>query len=230
MITDRPLIIGHRGLADENVENSLSAIQDSNDKCDMIEVDIRQTADDRFVLFHDKTLDRSSNASLSIEDLTYNELLNYKLFGSDQHIISLGEAVKSIEIPILAEIKKADDIEAIVNSSSRTHYQSFDPYILQEVRRYVSSSLGVICGDDSYDAQTDTDNLLRPLDGIDFVFDELTGTFVSVPYKLVTEDIINYAHDKNIAVFVWDLSLSDQVEEMRKLDVDGLIVDSVDIL
>lgn len=232
LIIDRPFIISHRGLADENVEKSSSAINDTNDTCDLIKIDIRQNSDGEFVLFNDETLEGLAGVNKKIREITYDELFEHSIHDSDEEILSLEDAVSKISVPILAEIKETytlEDIEKIVDLTSRTHYQSFSPDIIRDVSRYVSCALGLICSDSSYENQTDTKTVLGPFEGIDFV-EEHTGTFVSIPYKLVTEEVVSYAHERDIAVFVWDLNSSEEVERMRFLGIDGLIVDTTEIV
>lgn len=223
------MIIGHRGLSEDNIENTLSAVKDTNEKCDMIEVDIRQTADDELIVFHDSTLERATGEPVSIKDSQYEELLNYTIFGSKEKIPTLEEVVQTSSTPILAEIKNADDLEQISKICSRTVYQSFDPHILNKLRDYVSTSIGILCTDGSYNTQTELARHITPEEGVGFIKD-LGGSFVSIPYPLISGDIVTHAHSNDIAVYIWDLNSMEQVTEMRELGVDGLILDSIEIV
>ena len=70
--------IGHRGCTQEGIpENSMAAFQhavDQNVCC--IELDVRLTADNRVVIFHDGTLSRMTNGktSKSIEEMKFKDL------------------------------------------------------------------------------------------------------------------------------------------------------------
>lgn len=66
-----PHVIAHRGGAVENDENTLAAICASHaDGARGFEIDIRLTRDNRAVLFHDRTLDRTTDGTGRPEDFT----------------------------------------------------------------------------------------------------------------------------------------------------------------
>jgi len=71
----RVLNIAHRGGADELPENTLYAFSESMRLgVDMLESDIYRTADGELVVNHDATVDRTTNGSGAIADMTLAEL------------------------------------------------------------------------------------------------------------------------------------------------------------
>lgn len=82
--SNKNLIIAHRGYRSIRAENTLSAFEASIGKCDFIELDIQVTKDQKLVVFHDYTLERTSdinnntlfsfNGSYNIYDYTLREL------------------------------------------------------------------------------------------------------------------------------------------------------------
>jgi len=74
------LTCAHRGNHNNAPENSLKSIQDAiNDEIEMVEIDVRQTRDGKFVLMHDSTLERTTNGSGKVSDFTLPELKQLKL-------------------------------------------------------------------------------------------------------------------------------------------------------
>ncbi|MFO8057372.1 MAG: glycerophosphodiester phosphodiesterase family protein [bacterium] len=76
---DRPLYIGHRGakaLSDENTLESLKLAADMG--VDMVEFDIQRTADGVFVLMHDETVDRTTDGTGRVDEMTVEEFLELK--------------------------------------------------------------------------------------------------------------------------------------------------------
>jgi len=71
----RILVIAHRGASAEAPENTLAAIERAIEiGADAIEFDIRSTFDDKLVLMHDETVDRTTNGSGSVAGMTLGNI------------------------------------------------------------------------------------------------------------------------------------------------------------
>lgn len=72
-----PWIIGHRGVAAEELENSLESLRLAvTQKADMIELDVQLTADGRLVAFHDWDLERLAGGPEVVEESPYARLVD----------------------------------------------------------------------------------------------------------------------------------------------------------
>lgn len=72
---ERPLVIAHRGGAGLRPENTLMAFRHAARLgVDVLEMDVRQTLDDRLVLMHDETVDRTTNGSGAVAEMSYEQL------------------------------------------------------------------------------------------------------------------------------------------------------------
>ncbi|MCB9507006.1 MAG: glycerophosphodiester phosphodiesterase family protein [Myxococcales bacterium] len=81
---EAPLVIAHRGLHEAVPENSLAAIRAAAaQRLDMVEVDVRETADDVLVLMHDGDVDRTTDGTGDVSGFTYEELSELQLLGGD---------------------------------------------------------------------------------------------------------------------------------------------------
>jgi hypothetical protein len=93
------LTCAHRGYHKNAPENSLQSIQDAiNEEIEMVEFDIRETKDGKFVLMHDSTLERTTNGAGNVSDFTLAELQQLKLKDNsgvltDEKIPTLQEAL-----------------------------------------------------------------------------------------------------------------------------------------
>jgi glycerophosphoryl diester phosphodiesterase len=68
-------LIGHRGSECDAPENTWASFDEaSRSKYDSIEIDLQVTKDGEFVIFHDKTLGRTSNGNGQLEDLPLSDL------------------------------------------------------------------------------------------------------------------------------------------------------------
>ncbi|MFM8915659.1 MAG: glycerophosphodiester phosphodiesterase [Candidatus Limnocylindrus sp.] len=72
----RPLLLAHRGLHDDVVqENSLAALAAGAAQLDGVELDVRFSADGEAVIVHDETLDRLFGVARRVGDLSLAELM-----------------------------------------------------------------------------------------------------------------------------------------------------------
>ncbi len=99
----------HRGLhsGDSRVpENSLAAFRQAAEAGFAVELDIQLTADRQVVVFHDATLTRMCGVDRRVDELTAEELRQFPLLGSDQHIPLLAEVLEVLNgVPVLCECK-----------------------------------------------------------------------------------------------------------------------------
>lgn len=107
------VVVAHRGCWREAPENSLAAIEVcARLGVDMVEIDIRETADGVLVLMHDDTLDRTTILSGPVSDYTYSELSGARL----REGAGGPEAQLTAEaIPTLQEALLAADGEMLIN-------------------------------------------------------------------------------------------------------------------
>lgn len=101
-MTEVPPVIGHRGAALYAPENTIAGLQEAADRgVKMVEVDVRLTADGHPVIFHDDTLDRTTNGVGPIDDALLDEVRRLDAgirFGEDWQ----GERIPTLEEVIAA--------------------------------------------------------------------------------------------------------------------------------
>jgi glycerophosphoryl diester phosphodiesterase len=77
----KPYLMAHRGNSAQCPENTLAAFRRAfEDGADILETDLHLTADGAFVCIHDATLDRTTNGSGAVADLTLDRI---KTFSAD---------------------------------------------------------------------------------------------------------------------------------------------------
>ena len=101
---NRPgLIAAHRGANSIAPENTLKALKKSVSKCDFIEIDVQLSSDGVAVIFHDETLERTTDLdkALKVSELSFDELskLDYGSWfdGEYEPILTLYDALKFIK-------------------------------------------------------------------------------------------------------------------------------------
>jgi glycerophosphoryl diester phosphodiesterase len=108
------MVIAHRSCWHKAPENSLASMQACIDMgVDMIEVDVRTSADGVLVVMHDETVDRTTNGTGRIDELTLEQLKTLHLKENeggpdakltDQKIPTLDEALDTVEGKILVNL------------------------------------------------------------------------------------------------------------------------------
>lgn len=71
-----PLLIAHRGGAGVAPENTMAAFREALEVwgADMVELDVRTTRDGVLVVLHDETVDRTTNGTGRIQDLSWDDV------------------------------------------------------------------------------------------------------------------------------------------------------------
>lgn len=103
----------HRGPGAGGPENSLPSIEAAIAMgCDMVEVDVRRTADGHLVLMHDTTVDRTTNGSGRVDALTLDQILELRLLDedglpTDLRVPTLHDALAACRGRIMVNLDKA---------------------------------------------------------------------------------------------------------------------------
>lgn len=139
----------HRGLYDNArgcPENSLVAFAAAVDKGYGIELDVQLTADGQVVVFHDFDLKRACGLDGLVTDLTYHDLSQVNLFGSQEGIPLFSEVLELIagRVPLIVELKIEKKEVAPLCQAVRQHLanysgayciESFNPLAVADFRR-----------------------------------------------------------------------------------------------
>ena len=105
----------HRGLHKEGIpENSMAAFRAALAGGYGIELDIHLMADGNLAVIHDSSLLRTAGAEVRIEDLTAEDLPNYRLEGTQEKIPLFREVMALFEgkAPMIVELKPVDNNHA----------------------------------------------------------------------------------------------------------------------
>lgn len=117
-------LINHRGLSPDFPENTLAAFANSVSLgVDAIEIDLRPTKDGEIVILHDATVDRTTDGSGPVNELTLDEVKSLDAGGyvspefAGQRIPTYEEsleAVKGTGVHLLLDIKDSSQVAEIV--------------------------------------------------------------------------------------------------------------------
>ena len=99
--------LAHRGLHDDTIpENSLAAFRAAKEAGLGVELDVQYTLDEKVVVFHDEDLVRMCGVDRKVRDMTYDELSELRLLGTDERIPLYSEVLELMSpLPVLCELK-----------------------------------------------------------------------------------------------------------------------------
>ena len=227
--------IAHRGNNTKYPENSLPAFRGTQNHWG-IETDIQVTKDGKWVVMHDPTVDRTTNGTGNIKDLTYAQIkallidsgVITGLSNNDRRVPSFDEYLfickKYNKVPVI-EIKDgvytSDNYDELVNSLKMLGLEkssviiSFRLSHLQEIKQrlpYISVQFLVNMIDDNIINQAS-------------VLGYNSGISVNNAHQSVTAENIRKCHDKDLEVCVWTVPFSDFDAAIQK-GVDYITTDS----
>ena len=213
------LRIGHRGAAGHAPENTLLSIQKAITLgVDIVEVDVRRTRDGELVVLHDQRVNRTTNGSGRIGDLSFEEARRLDA-GSGQAIPSLREALELVRgsIQLMIELKEPGIVPEVMNliedchSNQEVILASFHHPALIEVRRLRSTARTLALID-------------RVPANLDFA-KNAEVTHVGVSVGSVTEEFVSSIHRANYQLFVYTVNDERDIRRWSEISVDGIISD-----
>ncbi|MBD8068057.1 glycerophosphodiester phosphodiesterase [Bacillus sp. PS06] len=246
-VNDIPLVIAHRGGAGIAPENTLYAFKLSERLgVDAIELDVRLSKDHQLVVIHDHTVDRTTNGTGFVSDMTLEELKKLDA-GYHLELENRGYAFRGrgIQIPTLEEVFKE-----IKNTPFVIELKDTDPRVEKKVAKLIKKydiKKKVIVGsfnDDSIKRFAKSTDGKVPIGTgsktlkyyvflhklhLDRIY-PLKRSAVQIPVKvghidLATERLINIIKERNIAIHYWTINDEKTMKELINLKVDGIITD-----
>ena len=223
-----PIIIGHRGAMGYIAENTLPSFEKAIDLgANGVEIDVFRCASGELVVFHDKTLEKLTNATGYIEALDIDSIQKIEVL-EGYTIPTLNEVLDLIKGRIFVNIELKGSQTAIktnkilinylknkVWSSDKFLISSFDWDELKIFRKVNQKvPVAVITEDD-------------PLDAIPVAL-ELNAVAINPDYKTLNSFNIKKIKEKEFKIYTWTVNEIDDINMMIDFQVDGIITDYPD--
>ncbi len=230
-------IWAHRGASGYAPENTMEAFRLAKHlKADGIELDIHMTKDGRLVVAHDETIDRCSNGTGRIIDMTLKELKSYDFSNhlpdyKNVKIPTLEEVlyfVKSTSMTVNIEIKsgivnyegieeKAISLVEKLGLKKKVIYSSFNHYSLMLVKQIDKAvPVGLLY----------SEAIVDPHKYAEYLKAEAIHPFY---YTLALPDIVRKCHEKGILVNPWTVNTAEHLAWMFKEGVNAVITNFPDV-
>ncbi|MCM1506063.1 MAG: glycerophosphoryl diester phosphodiesterase membrane domain-containing protein [Ruminococcus flavefaciens] len=233
-ILTKTQITAHRGYSAVAPENTLYAFEEAVEiGADYIELDVQLTADEQLVVFHDKTIDRTTDGKGELSQYTYEELQKLSA-GSwfskdgrfdDAKIVLLSDVLETVGDDILLNIeiknhgnvkKTAEKTVEVIeeyNIERSCYVTSFSYTALKTVKKINPKiKTGLIANV----ASSTSFSQLKYIDA------------VSLNYIFINPSIVNMAHQNGKRVFVWTVDSRSDIQHMIAMGVDNIITNRPD--
>lgn len=241
-------IIAHRGGASLGLENTLSCYKKGIEVgADIIEIDIHLTKDDQIVVCHDETIDRTTNGTGIIRNLSLNEIRRYNI------IDSKGNATNE-KIPTLDEVfnlllktrETGNSCKLLVEIKHNNYnYQGIEELLLSKINTFNAKNWVTV--QSFNDFSLERIHLLDPSIRLEklffwkfpclpFVIDWYKISYFSyekyeyissfnMHYRGLTKSFLDEIHNHGKEVKIWTL----EGTNAPLLDVDGIITNRPDL-
>ncbi|MEG0550962.1 MAG: glycerophosphodiester phosphodiesterase [Vagococcus sp.] len=230
--TIRPVTVSHRGVDNGNgVQNSVAAlIKTSRDTHpNYVEMDIQETKDRQFIVYHDFNLKALTGVSKKPNELPLSEITKLTAHenGKEESVVSfddyLAEANR-INQKLMIEIKptKEDSPEMIDN-----FLKKYGKNILENGHIIQSLSFDVVEELKKKEPKIVVGyimpfSIVGPPDG--------EMDFITIEYTTLTSTFINTANLKGKEVYAWTPNDEETITRMLFYGVDGIITDQMEML
>ena len=239
----------HRGGADGAPENTMAAFERAVALgYEWLETDVHVTRDGIVVAFHDDRLDRVTDRSGTIADLTYAEVCDAD--AGYRFTLDAGATYayrdRGVRVPALCDIferwpnvqvnidAKADGTVAPLmrlllrtNALSRVCLASFSDRRLRWMRRLAGTPVRTSTGGLAVAAAFLASRVGR--------MPPLPATRLQIPthagrIRLLDERFVSAAHAAGLAVDVWTVNGDQEIRDIVDLGVDGIMSDNLELL
>lgn len=234
--------VAHRGAAGYTPENTMAAFDKAVEMdSDYIELDVQMSKDGELVVIHDITVDRTTDGSGRVGDLTYEELRKLDAgswYGEEfkgEHLPTLDEVLDAYEdeTKFLIELKSPSlypGIEEKVNDALEKRdldkpeddsviVQSFDFHSMQKFHEINGEvPIGVLTSNPK-------DLTAKSLE----IFKEYAD-YVNPSKDEVDRDLVDQIHELDMGIMPWTVRAKEDVQPLLDAGVDGIITDYPDYI
>ena len=224
------LRIGHRGSKGYIAENTLESINHAILLgVDGIEIDIFKCLSGELVLSHENDLKRLTGKSGQLEKLTLNDLKKFLVVGKYK-IPTLKDVLTIIETPLFVNIElkglnTAQATSEIITDLSINTSWSLENFIISsfnwnELEQFRSidknTSVGVLVS-----------KSMSINEAIEFG-KKINAQAIHPNFKILNDKTVKKIKNNGFKIYTWTVNNEDDINFMKKLQVDGIISDYPD--
>jgi glycerophosphoryl diester phosphodiesterase len=224
----KPFVIGHKGAAAVAPENTLASFRAALAAgAPAVECDLHATRDGVPVVIHDATVDRTTDGSGRIEDMTAAEVRALDAsFGMEafrgeriptlEELLALvaGRAAISLEYKAMAAVEASVPILRRHDAARWCTAWAFNADVLREARRLMPEL-----------SRTQNVGRVEDWDSVLDAARELGSIGVSLSQDLVTAERVLAAKARGLIFYTWTANTADQWRRLVECGVDAIVTD-----
>jgi glycerophosphoryl diester phosphodiesterase len=247
-LTNDFILIAHRGASGYAPENTLPALSKAIELgANYLEIDVHQSKDNHIVVIHDFDVERTTNGSGSVKDLTIDEIKKLDAGSwfdpkfAETKIPTLQEVIDAIgaNVILIIEVKGGsedypgieENIVSIVKQQkveSLVIFKSFSVDVLERFK-FLAPDIQRL-----YVFVLHFSDLNLTLDKwIDFtdIYDNPADVQYFQAHRwFINKSLVEEAHANSIKIIAWNVNTIEEIESMLQLGVDGIETDYPDSL
>ncbi|WP_406687695.1 glycerophosphodiester phosphodiesterase [Rossellomorea vietnamensis] len=232
--------IAHRGAAAYAPENTIASYDLAVDmKADYIEIDVQRSKDGELVVIHDTSVDRTTDGSGKVGDLTLEEMKSLDA-GSWK-----GEQFAGEEIPTFEEVldRYHGKVGILIEMKSPELYPGIEEQVadaLKERHLDTPQNEKIILQSFNFDSMKKMDQLLPKVPVGVLAWSQSQATpealkeistyaeWFNPSYGIVTEQVVEDVHSLDMQIGSWTVRSHEAADFLFDMEVDAIITDYPD--
>lgn len=234
-LTGRKLVFAHRGASAYAPENTLPAFALAADMNSFgVELDVHRTKDGQIAVIHDERIDRVSDGTGKVSEMTLEELRQYSFRAG------FGDRFGKVDIPTLDEVYELLGPRGLyVNVEIKDSGTDFVKQVRDCAEKHRMTDKVIYSSFNHWNLtdmlSLDRNAFVAPLYGGEIVmpadYARLFGARAIHPHYwqiLTHPEIVSRAHEIGIRVHPWTVDDPAAIKALRDLDIDAVITNTPD--
>jgi glycerophosphoryl diester phosphodiesterase len=232
--------VAHRGAAGYAPENTIAAFDKGVEmKADYIEIDVQRSKDGELVIIHDTTVDRTTDGTGSVKDLTFGQIRSLDA-GSWK-----GEEFKGEKIPTFDEILERyhGKVGILIELKAPELYPGIEAQVAQKLKERnldKPQNEKIIIQSFNFESMKITNSLL-PKVPIGVLTSNRAHTteqalkefatyadYFNPSYGIVSKELVDQVHSLGMKIQSWTVRSQEAADFLLEMNVDGIITDYPD--
>jgi glycerophosphoryl diester phosphodiesterase len=229
----RPLAFAHRGGASHYPENSFRAFEHAVGLgYAYLETDVHASSDGTAFAFHDKTLDRVTDATGAIASLKAAQVAAARIAGTEpiprlaDLLMAWPDRRFNIDVKDEPAIVPLVEVLRATGAWDRVCVTSFSGRRLSATRRLLPRPVCMATAPASVGAI----KAGMPAAALAARFERLSIRCAQIPERLATRPFIRHAHAAGLQVHVWTVNDPEVMASLLDLGADGIMTDRTEVL